>query len=163
MLYHAAANRRGQTKFRRRRCREYDERQQTPSDPLQNTWRRCTRDRPCAPAWTHDGPSFALLTALELRRRYAQDSSYRNRLTGAERDWDAAPATGRREHNGIGDNSTGDDDIRNSPRHLVSGSEVTHRNAGPPSNPRSKCKMPKPTTTTKNSVTQIQVLSSWTA
>lgn len=104
-----------------------------------------------------------LLNALGFRRRDAQGSSHRKRLTGVERDRDAAPATGRREHSGIDDNSTGDDDIPNRSRHLAGGSEVTHRNAGPPSNSRSKCKMRKPTTTTKNSVTQIQVLSSWTA
>ena len=85
------------------------------------------------------------------------------RATGAERDRDAAPATGRREHNGIGDNSTDDDDIRSRSRRRAIGSEVKPGNAGPPSNPRSKCKMREPTTTTKNSVTQIQVLSSWTA
>ena len=85
------------------------------------------------------------------------------RATGAERDRDAAPATGRREHNGIGDNSTDDDDIRSRSRRQASGNEVKYGNAGPPSSLRSKCKMREPTTTTKNSVTQIQVLSSWTA
>ena len=73
---------------------------------------------------THHVPVDRLLNPLGLRTGYPKCSSHRNRLTGAERDTDAAPATGRPGHSGIGDNSTDDDDIRNKPRRRVSRVEV---------------------------------------
>ena len=105
--------------------------------------------------------SWTIYDSAGLTRRVPNASFWR--ATDAENELCVAVANDRSARSGTVDNSTGDDDIRNSRRHQLNHGAAPDRKVGPPSSQRSKQTAQEPPKLQENAVPQVQFLIFWTA